>query len=226
MEKPLNVLFVDDDMEFGKINSMGLTALGYNVHFQTSLAGIEDVIKQFSPSIIILDVEIGNENGIERAREIIPRFSSIPLLFISSHTDISFISQGLAVGAVHYLKKPFDIRELDVYIQRFAQQNSNPKVIHIGNYIFYVESRKIFFNNQFLKQLSPLEKNALLLFWKNKNMYVSNEVLSSVLWGKEYGHNLDASIQNLISKLRKVFNKDERVGIKTIRGVGYQLFVL
>lgn len=57
-------------------------------------------------------------------------------------------------------------------------------------------------------------------------MSVSNEVLSSILWGKEYGQTLDVRIQNLISKLRKVLNKDESVGIKTIKGIGYQLSVL
>lgn len=128
----IGVAFVRKIIEYHKggvkvVSELRLTTPGYNVHFHTSLAGIKNIIEQFSPLIIILDVEIGNENSIERAQEIISRFLSIPLLFISSHTDISFISQGLALGAVSYLKKPFDIRELDVYIQRFAQQKSTSK---------------------------------------------------------------------------------------------------
>lgn len=226
MEKSVKVLFVDDDIDFGRINCMGLTALGYNVHFQTSLAGIENVIKQFSPAIIILDVEIGNECGIEKAREIVPQFSSIPIIFISSHTDISLVSQGLAAGAVNYLKKPFDIKELDVYIKRFAVKQPKPKEFSIGEYSLNAETGELSYNNVRVKKLTPLEKNGLLLFLKYENKTLTYDLLANELWGKDYSTALDPSIQNLISKLRKVLNKDERVGIKTIKGSGYQLFVL
>ncbi|MDO5665049.1 MAG: response regulator transcription factor [Bacteroidia bacterium] len=225
MEK-LKVLFVDDDIDFGKLMHIGLTALRHDVHFQTSLSGIEGVIAQYSPSIIVLDVEIGNENGIEKARQIVRQFPSIPILFVSSHTDISFIAQGLDVGAVNYLKKPFDIQELDVYIKRFAKQQRQEKSIYLGNYWLNTETAELYYNNHLLKQLSPLGKNALQLLWENKNTAVSNDMLSRVLWGKEYASNLDASIHNLISKLRKILNKDKKLWITTVKRVGYQLTVL
>ena len=225
MEK-LKVLFVDDDIDFGKLMHMGLTALGHDVHFQTSLSGIEAVIAQYLPSIIVLDVEIGNENGIEKAREIVQQFPSIPILFISSHTDISFVAQGLDVGGVNYLKKPFDIQELGVYIKRFAKQQLQEKSIYLSNYWLNTETAELYYNNYLLKRLSPLEKNTLLLLWKNKNAAVSNDMLSRVLWGKEYTSDLDASIHNLISKLRKVLNKDKKLWITTVKGVGYQLTAL
>ena len=100
----LKVLLVDDDIDFGKLIHMGLTSLGYEVHYQTSLSGIEECITQFSPAIIVLDVEIGKENGIEKAREIVQRFPAIPILFVSSHTDVDYITGGLAIGGVNYLK--------------------------------------------------------------------------------------------------------------------------
>ena len=96
--EPLKVLFVDDDTDLGNIINIGLATLGYRVHFQNSLLAINEVIDQFSPSIIVLDVEIGDDNGIEKAREITQKFPSIPILFVSSHTDISYITEGLEVG--------------------------------------------------------------------------------------------------------------------------------
>lgn len=223
MEKPMKVLFVDDDIDFARVNCMALTALGYDVHFQTSLAGIEQVIRQFSPSIIVLDVEIGKEDGIEKAREIIPLFSSIPILFISSHTDISFVSKGLAVGGVHYLKKPFDIRELDVYIQRFAKKPSTSTIIQIGDYLLNKETSELSYNGSLIQQLTPLERNGLLLFWENRNETLSRELLSKKIWGKSYSPDLDSSINNLISKLRRILSRDERVWIITVKGTGYKL---
>jgi DNA-binding response OmpR family regulator len=223
MEKPLKVLFVDDDIDFGKVNCMGLKALGYEVHYQTSLAGIETVIEHFSPSIIVLDVEIGDENGIEKAREIIPLFSSIPVLFISSHTDIYLVTEGLAVGGVNYLKKPFDIRELDAYIQRFAKQQLKLGKKVIGNYLLNPETDELLYNGVSIKQLAPLEKNGLLLLIEHINAPVTYDLISKKLWGKTYTPDLDPNIHNLISKLRKILNKDEQVVISTVKGVGYML---
>ena len=223
MEKPIKVLLVDDDIDFGKVNCMGLKALGYEVHYQTSLAGIETVIEDFSPSIIVLDVEIGTESGIEKAREIIPLFSSIPVLFISSHTDISFVAESLAAGGVNYLKKPFDIRELDVYIQRFAKKESKPEKNLVGNYLLNAETNELLYDGIFIKRLTPLEKNGLFLLIEHINTPVAYDLISRKLWGKTYTPGLDSNIHNLISKLRKILNKDEQVVISTIKGVGYML---
>lgn len=224
--EPLKILLVDDDVDFGNLICMGLNMLDYKVHFQTSLAGIEEVIRQFSPSMIVLDVEIGDENGIEKAGELLSLFPSIPLLFVSSHTDISFVAEGIAAGGVHYLKKPFDIRELDAYIKRFANRRTTDKNIIIGKYILLFETNRLLYNDRFVKQMAPLEKNAMILFWKNKNVSVSLDLLSKTLWGRDYSPDLDASIHNLISKLRKLLEKDEQVWIANIRGEGYQLTLL
>lgn len=223
MEKTLKVLFVDDDFDFGKVNCMGLKSLGYEVHYQTSLAGIETVIEDFSPSIIVLDVEIGDENGIEKAREIIPLFSSIPVLFISSHTDISLVAEGLAAGGVNYLKKPFNIRELDAYIQRFAKKQTSTNNIIIGNYLLNYETDELLYNGILIKELAPLEKNGFLLLTEHVNTPVTYDLISKKLWGKTYTPDLDSNIHNLISKLRKIMNKDEHVVIKTVKGIGYML---
>ena len=133
---------------------------------------------------------------------------------------------GIAAGGVHYLKKPFDIRELDAYIKRFANRRTTDKNIIIGKYILLFETNRLLYNDRFVKQMAPLEKNAMILFWKNKNVPVSLDLLSKTLWGRDYSPDLDASIHNLISKLRKLLEKDEQVWIANIRGEGYQLTLL
>lgn len=224
--EPLKVLFVDDDTDLGHIINMGLAKLGYKVHFQNSLLAIDEVIAQFSPAIIVLDVEIGDDNGIEKARDITQKFPTIPILFVSSHADISYITEGLEVGGVNYLKKPFDIEELAVYIDRFARKENPTNIIAIGNYLFNMQTNELCYEQEAIKQLSPMERNALLLFWDNMNRTVSLNTLSLNLWGEKYSVERETSIYNLISKLRKLLSKDNRVSIKTITGEGYQLCVL
>lgn len=223
--KALKVLLVDDDIDFGHIICTGLSSLGYEIHFQNSLIAIEEVIARFSPAIIVLDVEIGKENGIEKAKEIMRKFPSIPVLFVSSHTDISYVTEGIAAGGVNYLRKPFDVRELDAYLIRFTKKQFVSNQIVLGNYVFDTQTSQLFYNQTFLKQLSPLERNALVLFWENVNTSVSLTTLSHSLWGKDFSTDIEACIYNMISKLRKLFNQDSRVSIQTLKGVGYQLRV-
>lgn len=221
----LKVVFIDDDSDFGNLICMGLTSLGYKVHFQTSLAGIEEVITQFSPSIIVLDVEIGEENGIDKAKELIALFPETPILFVSSHNDIDFISEGMAAGGVSYLKKPFEVKELEAYVKRFANKRTILKEFPIGNYLLNSETSQLFYDGASLGRLTSLEKNTLVLLWKNKNKPVSTELLSKEIWGREHTADLDPSIHNLISKLRKFLNKDARIRIETLKGKGYQLTI-
>lgn len=224
--EPLKVLFVDDDLEFGQIITLGLTSLGHKVHFQTSLAGMDEAIVQFAPAMIVLDVEIGEDNGIDKAKELLSLFPSIPILFVSSHTDVSFVTKGIAAGGVNYLKKPFDIRELDAYIRRFARKRPDPREIRIGQYLLKPETSEWFYENFLIKVLAPMEKNAMTLLWDSKNSPVTRDLLTTALWGREYTPDLDARIYNVISKLRKLLNKDERVWISSESGKGYQLTVL
>lgn len=55
----IKVLFVDDDLALGSIVTLALENAGYEVHYQTSLAGIRTVTAEMQPDIVVLDVEIG-----------------------------------------------------------------------------------------------------------------------------------------------------------------------
>ena len=124
---------------------MALTSLGYEVHFQNSLLGINAVIGEFNPGVIVLDVEIGKQNGIEEAENILKYYPNIPVIFISSLSQIENISKGLSAGGVCFLKKPFDIQELEAYIHRFSYDNPQENVISIGMYSLELTNQKLIF---------------------------------------------------------------------------------
>lgn len=221
----LKILLVDDDLKFGQLIVMGLHNMGYKVHFQTSLAGVEDAISKFNPSVILLDVEIGEENGMEKAKDLLLLFPSIPIIFVSSHVESSFVVEGISAGGSLYLKKPFDIEELDAYIRRFSRDQKTTDKISFGNYQLNTCSNELYYGNNSIAKLTPLERNALLLFLKNKNSPISSALFAMNLWGENNPLNVDQNIYNIISKLRKYLNKDNQVQIKTIKGAGYQLTI-
>ena len=84
---------------------------GYEVFYQTTLNGAKACIAEAHPDIIVLDVEIGNQNGIEVAPEITVIAPNVPVLFISSHTESHWVVQALE-KRVRWLilKSPFMLK--------------------------------------------------------------------------------------------------------------------
>ena len=59
MEKT-KVLFVDDDIALGQVVILALRASGYAAEYCTTLVGIQGVVQEMQPDIMVLDVEIGS----------------------------------------------------------------------------------------------------------------------------------------------------------------------
>jgi len=220
--KQLKVIFVDDDINLGKFVSSVLESdYNYKVHFQNTTLGINHIIEDFTPDIIILDVEIGDTNGIETAESIIVSHPQIPILFVSSHSEEEFITRGIDVGGNAYISKPISIPILVSYIKRFTSNKTIEQSLKISDYKLDLETNNLYFENSLLKKLSPFEKNALEILILNPNKIVSKEQLAEKLWGYSLEKQNPASIHNTLSKLRDLFKENNSIQIDTIRGVGY-----
>lgn len=216
------VLFVDDDTELGNFVSIALESMGYKVHFQNSLVGIETIVNEFSPSIILLDVEIGEDNGIERAKTVLANFKHIPILFVSSHNDAETIAHGILTGGVGYIRKPFTIKELEAYVKRFAL---DANILYFSHYSLHLKEQKLFYQEELVKKLSKLEFKLLQLLVSHKNTALTKEMIAEVLWEGGLDEGCEASLNNLISRLRDLLSKDDTIAIETIRGKGYRLII-
>lgn len=225
--KKLKILFVDDDINLGGFVSNVLeTDYNYRVHFQNTLIGINIIIQTLEPDIIILDVEIGEENGIDKAKDIVAKHPLIPIIFVSSHTEDDFITRGINTGGNAYLPKPLSIPVLVSYIQRFTtntQQQQQQQVIEISHYQLNLITNKFSYKRQLVKKLSPFEKNTLELLMQHPNKVVTKEQFAEKLWGHSLETQNIASLNNTLSKLRDLFKNDSSLKINTLRGIGYIL---
>lgn len=94
MEKT-KVLFVDDDIALGQVVILALRALGYAAEYCTTLVGIQGVVQEMQPDIMVLDVEIGEKNGIDAVAELKLTAPDTPILFVSSHIAGSEVARAL-----------------------------------------------------------------------------------------------------------------------------------
>ena len=137
----IKVLFVDDDVALGNIVTLALESSGYEVHYQTSLVGVKTVAKEMQPDIIVLDLEIGTKNGIDAIPELKLVARETPILLVSSHLDSENLVKALEAGAVTYLKKPFEMVELQAYINRFVKP-FRAKGIKLGMFHLNIEENR------------------------------------------------------------------------------------
>ena len=218
-------LLLDDDIAICSLLTLALQEAGYEVHFQSSLIGLTDVIETFAPNIIILDVEIGDRNSIDTLPEIKSITESTPIIFISSHTQSDFIVRAIEGGGTHYLKKPFDTDELLVYADKLCKSNQLSRELYFGRTKLSIRTRTITFTeSDNPHRLGKKEFEILRLLALNFNSYVSREqILSIVSLGEtSYEH----SLNNMIFRLRGYISPDKTIAIKTLHTHGYKLFEL
>ena len=114
------------------------------------------------------------------------------------------------------------MRELKAYIDRFARPEEKDAFIRIGSYSLHTIAEVLYHRATPVKHLSPHEFNALLLLAQNRNEIVPYETLSEKVWGKKHSQT-EASMNNVISRLRKLLTNDSDVRILTRKNHGYKL---
>ncbi len=223
--KKIKILFVDDDIILGNVATLALNEAGYDVHFQTSLSGIVEVLNEWNPQIIILDVEIGEKNGLDIAPELKRLAPEIPILFVSSHTSADFVVKSMEIGAVGYLKKPFDVKELIAYVSRFIPANSYhlKEYLNIGSFQLNLKESLLTSKGEAEIKLTTFEYKLLLLLAKNINKVVTREHIEETLWGRDIIGSSEYSINNYVVRLRRLLSTDNNIYIESIPKVGYKL---
>lgn len=109
--QPQTILVVEDDDIVRKSLQRILGVEGYHVLAVENAAELSDVLSECSIDLIILDVGLPWVNGFELAEMIKNHREtrSIPIVFLSGHSDQEMIRKGFSVGAHDYITKPFEI---------------------------------------------------------------------------------------------------------------------
>ena len=180
----------------------------------SDVAAVLEGVKSTVYDLYIADINLPDSNGISLVKELRTKFPQVPIIMVSSYNDIETIMQAYEVGCDDYLKKPFDLRELEVKVKKLMQDEplslSEKVQYDVAGRVLYVDGKAI--------HLSQKESNLLHTFMTNINRPLTHEYLESVIWGgvEDNGH----ALRNLVLRLRK------RIGtglIDTVQGKGYIL---
>lgn len=227
--RKIKVLLVDDDVLLGSTVVDELNQRGYDATYLSATYGVEEAIKQLTPDVLVFDVEIGKENGIEMAEDIFKGNPTLPIIFISSHHDDERKTAGLMAGGVAYIDKPFSPKLLSAHIDRFTRMKKltpeTPEhIIPISKILLDTRNRTLILPNGSIIDLRPMEYVIFKKFTDCFNEIVTRDDFNLAIWNKETSFYNDQSLNNYIRRIRVMLeNNDTGLEVCLQRGLGYKL---
>ncbi len=115
------ILIIDDDDLVSASLKKVLIKLNYNVTACLQAGMAEQIILEFQPDIILLDIYLTTHNGIDVLRNIKKRFSSIPVIMITGYADVKLAVTAIKAGAFDFLLKPIDLEQLKFILDKAVE---------------------------------------------------------------------------------------------------------
>ena len=103
------VLLVEDDKNIVEIVEHILTTYGFDVYSHNSGLGVEKVISEYNPNVVLLDIQLPGKLGTQVCKDL-KETSDIPIILFSAQPNQAELVKESNANA--FLDKPFDIKEL------------------------------------------------------------------------------------------------------------------
>jgi DNA-binding response OmpR family regulator len=179
-----------------------------------------DAIFENSYDLLLLDIRVPGMDGFSLVEYVRKEKLDVPIIILTSLTDISDLSRGYELGCNDYIRKPFDMIELKFRIEQLIKTSfkTNEDSINLP-YSFRFDVKKLLlYKNDTLIDLTQKESELVALLVLNRGFFVSIETLHERIWeNKEISY---SDIRMCIKRIREKTGKDF---IKTKRFVGYKI---
>lgn len=230
MTTPAHILIVDDEPAVRAVLREGLRLAGYDTSEASGQKSLFQSLKVDPVALITLDLDLGDDDGLEIAREIRAR-RNVPIIMITGkHSPYDRI-KGLEYGSDDYITKPFHIREVVLRVQKLLARydgHATGQADELQHRLTCRAGTLDPIRREFrdtggnIIHLTSTEFALLHVFLKHPARVLSREELSRWILGKDWSP-LDRVIDGHVARLRR---KVELSGeaptlIKSVRGVGY-----
>ena len=225
MSQQPKVLVIDDEPGVRELISEALSIS--EITAVQAADGLEalSLLRRDRFDLLILDINMPKLDGLALLEKLRTEGMSVPVLMLSARADKTDINQGLRIGADDYLTKPFSIEELVLRVKAIMRRSKGDvaevKMLTCGPISMDFSKYSVKFNDQ-LVDLSPTEFKLLEQLILNRGNVVTKETLLSEVWEIDFKSS-STVVDTYISYLRKKLHIDGFDGIKTVRGIGFQI---
>lgn len=223
--KAPRILVVDDEPGMRDMLADALALANYETH--TAVDGF-DALKRIRAEkfdLVISDVNMPRMNGFDLLQDLREHSDDTPVILLTARGDRNDVTAGLKYGADDYVTKPFGLEELTLRVAAILRRTGagvSESTIHECGPITIDEERHLVTMNGSAVDLSPTEFRLLLELVERKGKVVTKNHLLDRVWGMGFATGATV-VDTYISYLRRKLHTDEWQGIKTVRGIGFQI---
>lgn len=217
------IYIVEDDKNIREIETFALRNSGYQIKDFECAAQFYAKMEEKLPNLILLDVMLPDEDGLNIVKKIRsnPESRRIPVIMVTAKTTELDKVKGLDMGADDYITKPFGVMELISRVKallRRCEGTEDEKFYTVGSLLLDIEKHSVSIDGATI-DLTFKEYELLRLLMQNAGIVTSRDVIMERVWGTDFegeSRTLDMHIKTLRQKLGSAGTM-----IKTIRNVGY-----
>jgi len=229
-----HVLVVEDDPDVRGMIVEYLSGHGFDVAQAENGAAMRSAIAGRIPDAVLLDVNLGGEDGISLARWL-REHHDVGIIMVTAAGEVVDRVVGLEVGADDYVAKPFDPRELLARLKSVLRRvqarsaggapttkQAQGRRVNVGRCVLDLAGHRLIGADGQEISLTSMEFDLLRVFTDHPNQVLSRDQLLTHTRNRDW-EPFDRSIDIRIARLRRKIepDPDHPQLIKTIRGAGY-----
>ena len=218
-------MIIDDEAGVRELLGDALKLAGFETVTAADAMIAQTLLRNTKPDLLVVDINMPLMDGFEFIERIRGNGDNTPALMLSARGDRADVTRGLTLGADDYVTKPFGLEELVLRVKAILRrsqfsENVQETLTH-GPITLDAKGHQVTFNGEAV-DLSPTEFRLLQVLLESKGRVLSKTHLLDEVWGITF-ESESTVVDTYISYLRKKLHRDGFEGIRTIRGVGFQL---
>ncbi len=221
-----HVLVVDDEPQITRVLRTSLSAQGYDIRVANSGEMALEIMKDWTPNLIITDLSMPSIDGVQLCRAV-RAFSQVPILVLSVRDKEQQKVEALDAGADDYVTKPFSMNELlartRAHLRRLpVTEETGQEITGIGDFRIDLATRVVTVIGKDLK-LTPKEFDLLLFLASHPRRVIPHRTILSAVWGSNSTEQPEY-LRVFVRQLRKKIEPDSSSPryLLTERWVGYR----
>jgi len=217
----MKILLLEDDVILQEIIEEFLEEKGYQVESFFDGEKALDAIGVNRYDMLLLDVNVPSIDGFEILTYLREIGNTTPAIYITSLAGIDDLKKGFDLGADDYLKKPFELEELDARISHIVKLYRLQEEIEFDGIKFIPKAHQLIVGEETI-EMRQKEAQVLEYFVRNTGKIISCDEIIENVWDDEHVPT-HATIRTYIKNLRKMFLKEY---FDNIKGEGYRFNIL
>ncbi len=221
---PPRILVVDDESQITRVLRTTLSAQRYDVRVANDGETALEIMKDWTPDLVVTDISMPNMDGLALCRELRTR-SQVPIIVLSVKEDERTKIKALDLGADDYVTKPFSMNELLARVRANLRRAPSPEAastIELGDFLIDLEGHTVSVRGRTV-HLTPKEFDLLVYLAKRPGKVVQHRELLSAVWGSDHSEQSEY-LRVFVGQLRKKLEAEDAPTryIVTERWIGYR----